>query len=330
MTLNGPRDFFRLVLSYLERAEAELRNWDRIRETQKLDRTNYDQVRATYVAHARDARKLVKSQRTAADRALPGAETELRQRQRAQRKLVEAVAAGGIEPRKANDQNRALNAAIVEWSERVDDLKAILGAETTDALGGPIEFPLEDYPKQIDLSGETKLPRQPLSPMERNIVAALAMLALVLGTVFGIALLRSAVSADLSVSERNMETGFLLVECRNTGNRAIELYVPWPNGQRRAPAGASAPRRSYGLLLFVQQADDARPRLLESAEGAWRYRGSALDEGVPVEVIPNTSALLYLDLNRLAEQGVVPEAVAIELSHHGGGEVVRKEIELPQ
>jgi len=330
LILNGPKDFFRLVLSYQEKAEAELQNWDRIRETQKLDRTNYDQVRATYATHAREARKLVKSQRTAADRALPGAEAELRKNQRAQRKLLEAVAAGSIDARKANDQNRALSAAIAEWSTRVDDLKAMVGAETTASLGGPLAFALEDYPKQIDLGRETKLPRQPLSPMERNIVAALAMLVLVLGTVFGIAALRSHVSMDMTISERELETGNLLVECRNTGNRAIALYVPWPNGQRRAPAGTSSPRRSYGVMLFVQQAIDGRPRLLESAEGVWRYRGSVLDEGTPVEVAPKSAALLYLNLNRLVEQGVVPEALAIELSRHGGGEVVRNEIEMPQ
>lgn len=328
MNLDGPKDFFRLVLSYQEQAASELHNWERIRETQKLDRTNFDLVRAKYAAHERDARKLVKSQRTAADHALPGAETELRQRQRAQRKLVEAVAAGTIEPRKANDQNRRLTAEIEEWSARVDDLKAILAAETTEILGGRVVLPLEDYPKQIDLGRETKLPRQPLSPMERNIIAGLAMLALVLGTVFGIAALRSRVSADLSVSTRDIESGFLLVECRNTGNRAISLYVPWPNGQRRAPEGVSSPRRSYGLLLFVRQQGDARPRLLENAEGVWRYRGTTLEEGAPVEVAPNSAAVIYLELSRLVELGILPQEVAIELTHHGGGEIERKEIEL--
>ncbi len=330
MTLNGPKDFFRLVLSYQERAEAELRNWDRIRETQKLDKTNYDLVRAKYTAHERDARKLVKSQRTAADRALPGVEAELKQKQRAQRKLIEAVAAGGVDPRKANDQNRALSAQVAEWSGRVDDLNAIVQAETTEALGGPITLALDDYPKQIELSNETKLRRQPLSPMERNVIAALIMLVLILGTVFGLAALRSIVGMDLTLSERDLDRGHLLIECRNTGNRAVPLYVPWPNGQRRAPSGAESPRRSYGILLYVRQADDAQPRLLESADGVWRYRGSIVDEGTPIQVSPNTSALIYLDIGKLEEQGVVPEALAIELSRNGGGETERQEIELPQ
>lgn len=330
MNLNGPKDFFRLILSYQERAEAERTNWDRIRETQKLDRTNYDLVRAKYAAHERDARKLVKSQRSAADRALPGAETELRQRERAQRKLVEAVAAGTIEPRKANDRNRALNAEIAEWSARVADLRAIKEAETTESLGGPIVLALEEYPKHIDLGRETKLARQPLSPMERNIVAGLVMFVLVLGTVFGIAALRSTVSMTLALTDRDMDAGYLTIECRNTGNRTIALFAPWPNGQRKAPAETPSPRRSFGLLLFVQQAEDTRPRLLESAEGVWRYRGTEIDEGAPVEVAPKSSALIYLDVNRLAEQGVIPQTVAIELSQHGGGDVKREEIELPE
>lgn len=330
MILNGPKDYFRLVLSYQERAEAERTNWERLRTTQNLDRTNYDLVRAKYAAHERDARKLVKSQRNAADHALPGAETELRQRQRAQRKLLEAVSAGTIEPRKANERNRALTVEIEEWSARVEDLRAIKEAESTESLGGPIVFPLDEYPKHIDLGRETKLTRKSLSPTERNFVAGLVMLALVLGTVFGIAALRATVSMDLSLSDRDMDASYLTIECRNTGNRTIPLFAPWPNGQRKAPADMPSPRRSFGVLLFVQQEGDTQPRLLDSVEGVWRYRGSALDEGVPVEVPPKTSALLYLDTKRLAEQGVIPQRVAIELSQHGGGNVKREEIELPQ
>jgi hypothetical protein len=326
--MSGQNETFRLALSYLERAQAELRRWEKLRADGKLDRTNYDQVRAKYAAHERDARKLCSALRRAAEGELGPAEAELRQRQRTQRKWIEAASAGGVDARKANEQNRRLTAEIAAGAARVEELQAIVSADTTAALGGAIELPLEEYPKRLDLVEAGALPRRKLTPHEKNLVAGGVMLVLVLGTVFGLAVLRSSVRAEFSVSGSEIQTGFVRVQCTNSGNRSIEFYAPWPNNQTHAPAGARWPNRSFGALLFVREIGDNEFRALEGAAGAWKFRGAYLDEGTPVDVAPKVTVSIYLDLDHLREQGLDLDALALEFTRNGGGERRREEVQV--
>ncbi len=324
----GQREIFRLVLSYHERALAELRRWAEIRVSGNLDRTTYDLVRAKYAAHERDARKWVKALRASAERELGPVETELRQKQRAQRKLIEAVSAGSIDARTANSQNRTLTAEIAELSGRAGDLRDIVSAESTAALGGLIDLPLDEYTSRFEIAEFAAPPRRPMTPLEKNIAAGIVMLALILGTVAGIAALRSVVSAEFSASSRDVRDGFVRVECRNTGNRPILCYVPWPNGRAHPPAGAPGAGRSFGLLIFVREPGSTDFRAMEGAEGLFKYRGRVVEEGTPIEVPPRTTSTLFLDLNRLAEQGLEAQALAIEFSRSGGVDRSRQEIEI--
>ncbi len=326
MTPIGQRETFRLVLSYHERAQAELRRWDALRTSRNLDRTNFDQVRAKYDAHEREARKWVKRMRAAAEVDLAPAETELRQKQRAQRKLIEAAAAGTIDAHSANSQNRALTTELAELSERVGDLRDIVSAETTATLGGPIDFPLEEYPKRLESGEAGPPPRRRMTPLEKNIAAGIIMFALVLGTVVGLAIMRSVVSAEFSVSDRDLATGIVRLECRNTGNRPIAFYVPWPNGRDRVPAGGPSAGRSFGVLIFVREAESAEYRALEGAEGVFKFRGRLIEEGAPIEIDPRTTAVVFLDLNVLREQGLEASAISVEFSKSGGSDRVRQEI----
>ncbi len=328
MTTSGQHETFRLALSYLERAQAELREWEKLRTAGKLDRTNYDLVHAKYVAHERDAQKLCEALRRAAESELGPAETELRQHQRAQRKLIESLSSGGVDARKVNEQNRSLTEQIAAGTARVDELRAIVSAESTATLGGAIEVPLEEFPKRLELVELSAMPRRTLSPQEKNFVAGVIMLALVLGAVFGLAVIRSTVRAEFSVSERELQTGFVRVQCKNSGNRPVAFYAPWPNGRPQAPAGAPAPNRSYGVLLFVREAGGGEMRALEGAAGVWKFRGAYLEEGAPVEVLPGVTESIYLDLKRLREQGLTLDSLALEFSRSGGSERRREEVRL--
>jgi len=324
----GQKETFRLVLSYYERAQSELNRWVDIRVSGNLDRTNFDQVRAKYAAHERAAHDWVKRLRTDAERQLGPIEAELRQKLRAQRKLIEAATAGTVDARTANNQNRVLTAEIAECSARASDLRDIVSAETTASLGGLINLPLEEYSKRLDDGDVAAPPKRPMTPLEKNIAAGIVMLTLVLGTVVGIAFMRSTVSAEFSVSSRDLREGFVRLECRNTGNRPIAFYLPWPNGRAQAPAGAPAAGRSFGVLISVREPGATAFRALEGVEGAFKYRGRLLEEGTPIEILPQTTSAIFLDLKLLREQGLDAEALAVEFSRSGGGESTRNEIEL--
>jgi hypothetical protein len=244
--------------------------------------------------------------------------------------LIEAAATGAVDPLKANDQNRKLTAGIQAGTARVDDLRAIVAAETTATLGGQVKLPLEDYPKRLDFDAATdlKLPRRKWTPLEKNLFTGAVMLALVLGTVFGLAIARSTVRAGFSVSAHEMQTGFIRVQCKNTGNRPVEFYTPWPNGQPRAPQGAKGANRSFGVVLSVREKPGGEFRAYEGAAGAWKFRGAYVDEGTPVEVAPGVTESVFLDLNRLREQGLTMDALAFEFTKNGGGELHREEVRL--
>lgn len=318
---------FQLAQSYLDRVEAEIDKWSRLRDAKQLDRTRYDAVKARYQSHLRKAQHLVDAYRREAERKIPSIEETLRARRRTQKKLLEDAAAGRIDPHKANEKNRSLGPEIHELEQQLGELRLIAGAKSAEELGGRIDIPLEDYEKQIGAAPEAPRTRKRLTPLQANLVAGAIMLALVLGTVYGLASLRVVVKAEFSAQAVEGDPDLIRVECRNVGNRPVDFYVPWPRGRHRAPADAPDRSRSYGILLFVQETGSAEFRLLEDAHGLWRYRGETLEGSQPIRVQPRITATVFLDLAQVRGKGLDVQAVAIEFARHGGGG--RERVEFP-
>ncbi len=325
--MSGPTrlEVFRLALSYLERVEAEVDKWSRLRDAKKLDRTRYDAVKAHYESHLRKARRLVDAFRRDAQHKLPSVEEALREHRRSQKKLMEDAAAGRLDPHKANAKNRTLVPAIHTLEQQAAELRLIAEADSADALGGRVDLPLDDYDKQIGPPPQAPSPRKRLTPLQVNLLTGALMLALVVGTVYVLASLRAVVSAEFAAANVEGDPDLLRIECRNVGNRPILFYVPWPGGRHRAPAGAPGRSRSYGVLLFVQESGSDEYRLLEDAQGIWKYRGRVLEGGEPIEVQPRIAATVFLDLAELRARGLVVDAVAVEFARHGGSERERWE-----
>jgi hypothetical protein len=323
-------DQFRLALSYLERVQGEIAQWDKLRADRQLDRTKYDQVRARYADHLSRATRLVDGMRSEAAHELPPSEARLKHAVDEQKKFIRRASVRGGDPVKLNEKGRALARRIAELSAEVDTLHRIAEAVSTGEFGGGVDLPLEEYPRRLDLLPEP--PRRSagrLTTAQSNLLWGAVMLVLVLGSIGGIYLWRAAPHAKFDISNGDLAGGFISVQCRNTGNRPLYLYVPWPNGRTEPTPGLSRRGNSYGVLLYVRMKGERGFRLYEGAENVWKLRGSFVEGSGPVEVRGGSTARLFVDLAKLREAGLDNvTAVAIECSGTGGAGRVRREIDL--
>ena len=323
-------DQFRLALSYLERIAGEHAHWDKLRAGQILDRTKYDNVRATYTEHLNRANAAVQRMRRDAEKEVPVAESLLTDARREQKKLIRRAASAKADPQALNAKNRELSTTISGLSEQLEELHLIVDAQSTGQLGGGVDLPLEEYPRRLDL-----LPKPPrisgkkLTPLQSNLVWGAVMLLLVMGTIGAIYLWRAAPHPEFSISIDDLATGFIVVECRNSGNREMFLYVPWPNGRATPLPGVSRASDSWGVNLSIRERDHAQLRLFEDAGEFWKLRGSYIDNTGPVSVRGGGVVRVALDLDRLRATGLEVEAVLVECTRTGGGVSLSREIELP-
>lgn len=320
---------FCLALSYLERVQGENAHWEKLRADRQLDRTKYDEVSARYRDHLRRAQRAVDHMRRDAERALPAVETRLNAARSAQKKLAKEASAGSVDLHKLNERSREIAKSIAEYDAAAATLRLIVNAETTGDLGGGADLPLEEYPRRLDLLPKpARLFPEKLSPLQANIVAGVVMFALVLGVVVGIYWWRAAPRAEFTIGSEEVGSGFIRVECRNSGNRPLYLYVPWPGGRPEPFPGMPGGKDSFGVLLFVRIEGEREFRLFESAEDIWKLRGDYLEDSGPVEVRGGSAVRVYLDVDRLKLLGMSIEAVTLECSKRGGGERISAIVDL--
>ncbi len=321
-------DQFRLALSYLERVEGEAAHWTKLRADKQLARTKYDEVRARYDQHLSRAKRAVDEMRRDAKLQIPAAESFIEAAKRDQKKLIKLAAKGGVDPRKLNESNRAVASRLGEASETLAELQSIVEAKSTGDLGGGVDLPLDEYPIRLDLLPAPPRLRAPrFTPLQSNLAAGAVMLALVLGAVGGIYLLRAAPDARFEISAADISGGYIEVRCENAGNRPLYLYAPWPNGRSAPLPGVSSDGNSWGILLHVRVAGETGFRLLEDADELWKIRGTFIRTGEPVTVDEGTRARLFLDLEKLRATGIGVESLQIECTKAGGIVEARQQVD---
>jgi len=322
-------DQFRLALSYLERIEGELAHWTKLRADNLLARTKYDEVRARYDQHVGRAKRLVSDMRHDAKRDVYVAESLVDGAKASQKKLIKLAARGGQDPAKLNERSRAASAKLAQTQSQLEEIRAILEAKTTGDLGGGIDLPLEEYPRRLDLlPPPPRLTRSRLSELQSNLLSAVVMLALVLGTVGAIYFWRSAPRATFRIEPDQGSGGFIEVNCTNTGNRPLFLYAPWPNANSEPLPGVSERSNSWGITLKLQLEGESDFRVYEDADGLWKMRGTYVEGGEPVSVRGGSTARLFLDLDKLRATGLNPSSIVIECTEAGGSVLARSEIDL--
>lgn len=328
MPTDDPLDAFRLALSYQEKVAGDLDNWENISESQKLDATRYDQVKSTYVVHLKKITRIVDRLRGYARAELEPLEKSLKKELRSQRKLGDRVAKGDLKPKKANEANRVLAERIADLEGRLEVVRPIALAETTEELGGFIDCPLEEYERRIAL----QYPEEVAAADERTgfnwNVVGFALIAVSIFWMVYYSYMSSGggitpPSVKFSAEMHEEDPGLIRVVCTNVGAREINLYVPWPEGLASAPAAEAFPRFTFGIQLYAVEQGSDSARLVPSSEGSWKYRGSYLSDSRPITVPPGLSANLLLDTRILREQGVDATSVQIVLSRHGAAEVGR-------
>jgi len=319
---------YQLALSYLEHARRKLTEWDRLKAGGHLDRTQHDPVRARYAVHVREADRIVERLKREAKQAIGPLHHRLEQATREHKRLLRGMDGKNTSPKKLNERHRRLQTEIDVLRGDLAMAEAIHATEAADAVGGYIDLPLEKYARELDLpdvsTKTTAGPRRMLTPLQANLLSGAIMLALVLGAVAGLSALRTTIDAEFDAGNVSGDPRLIRVNVRNTGNRGIYLYAPWPGGTARAPSDAPKRSRAYGVSLFVREPGGEDLRLLEDSTGAWKYRGALLQPGEFVEIQPGRRSSVFLDLDVLEQQtGIVPEELAVEFSRSGGFESER-------
>ncbi len=108
--------------------------------------------------------------------------------------------------------------------------------------------------------------------------------------------------------------GVIRASLRNTGRDETAVFAPWPDGMPHA----GAPVNSVGYTLWVREDAGEAFRLFPGSHPAWTVQThSVLDDG-SFFVSPGSEATVDLVLDALAETGVSPQAIRIELTHRNG------------
>ena len=310
---------FRLALSYLQRVEEEIASWVDVRARQKIDLSRYDNIRAVYAEHQKNAQLTVDAFRARAKEDLGPLKEQLRVTKREQRKLLEQAAAGGVSAVEANERNRAHTQAIADIEVQIAHTQMILDAQSADDIGGIIDLPIEEYEKKVTppapTSARTARSSSDSLPTAITTIAA----AIVLGGIAAYLYLNfgRTARASFEVEVDATNPAIIRIVCRNDGNRPLAWYVPWPEGNSRI---ARADATSVGILLYAMERESDTPRLVPNSAGCWDFRGAPLIDSGPLNVRPGLAVKATLDLALLRELGVDAAVVRLVFTHRGGAE----------
>lgn len=309
---------FHLALSYQEKAEAELANWSRIRDTESFDHSQYDLVKSRYERHVKQAREITRTIRQGQKNSIPDLEAEVRRIDRVQRKLLESISAGKLKTKQANAQNRA----IVLEKDRIEGMlfaaHTITDAESTVSLGGAIKLSFEDFIEKLEIDEVTEAAIKPRKDFKATNVAILVLLG-VIGWAFWVyydALGKASWQADVIDAKQTIR-----IRCENIGDNTIRVQVPWPEGRTTDDIPARLRHVTFGVLVYIREKGKTDYQLLPESRGIWKYAGAEYDSTVPLLITPGEETTFSLDVMALRELGLSVEAVKVEYSRYGGRRV---------
>ena len=317
---------YQLALSYKEKSEQEHCDWLELIRKKIFDQTHYDLVKATYDRHIKQATEVCDMIYGAQKNSLDDLEEEISALTLEQERLIGETAAGRMKPKKANEQGRILTNEKNRIQKILDTAQTIVDAESTEALGGLIEMPFEEYEDKLNIKEDAEpspaLIADPESKKELNlknvVVLVLAGLAIWWGVDYYQSIGKAAWSTEITDHRQ-----FLRIQCMNTGKSTLRVYVPWPEGNVKvAVTNSKLKRISFGLLLYVREKGKSEFQLLPETPDIWIVQGKKHSKRSSFTVAGGKRLEIKLDTLALRKAGLKLEAINVVVTRHGGRTVM--------
>ncbi len=314
---------YQLALSYKEKSKQDQCEWLELVKKKTFDQTHYDLVKATYDRHIKQATELCNTIRNAQKNSIDDLEEDILSLTRQQQKLIRYTAEGKLKPQKANKQGRLLANEKNRFQTILDTAHAIINAESSESIGGFIDFPFDEYEAKLELDNTTTPPPEsedPEAKKELNLknVALLVLAGLLVW--WGVDYYRTMGKTTWSTEITNHKQ-FLKVQCLNTGNSTIRVYVPWPDGNVNAETAPKLKRVSFGVLLYVREKGKTQFQLLPETPDIWSVGGNPHTTRSPIAVRSGKNLNITLDTLTLRKSGLKVDAVKLEFTRYGGRKV---------
>jgi hypothetical protein len=319
------REQFRLALSYREKAQKLQQESARAWSAGKIDNASYERLSRFYADHIRLAEKEIARCRDEAGARHDQLRSVHNQLARDYQRVRQEEETRRIAPERAARERARLEHEIAGHREALTELQQMTAAKTSLALGGHLDLPIEAY------RGE---PGAPLASKRRGwrwtweaVVLALALILIGFAVILALPLFTdsdwslwgrrpAALACEFSIDPAQGKS--LQVECRNIGDRPIDLYLPWPAA---LPPGLKQPDRSVGgLELQLRELGTNSFETYPVPSEWWLYNGRPLNAGEPVVVEPLLTVQLHLDLTMVKSIGQGIDAMRV-IAQRGDGEV---------
>ncbi len=318
---------FHLALSYLEKSEEEQAGWERIRETEDFDHSQYDLIKSLYRRHVNQAKILTDTIRNSQTKSVPGLEEVLRDIDRKQRKLIKEISSGKLDPKQANRRNRIITKEQSRFEDILASARAISEAESTADFGGRIELTFEEFEDKLEINDEESLvAEKPPREFRATNVVILVLLGVIAWAAWTYWAAFGKASWETEVKDHKQ---FLHIRCTNTGEKSIRVYAPWPDGSTTLDMPQKLQRITFGILLYIREKGKPNFQLLPDSPGVWNRAGQPFDSTAPVIIRPGERLDIVLDVQELRKLGITIDAVKLEYTRYGGRKVDGHELRTP-
>lgn len=307
---------FHLALSYLEKSEAELAGWERIRDTDDFDHSQYDLVKSRYERHLKQATELTETIRRGQSGSIPDLEDEVRGIERKQKKLLEAISGGKIKIKEANRENRAITKELGRYEEILANARAISEAESTADLGGQFDLSFEEFMVKLDIVDE-ELAAVEKKPREFSTTNVVVLVLIGFGVWAGWMYYDGLGKASWR-TEVTDHRQYIRIRCTNTGDKSIRVHVPWPDGVTTSDIPPKVQRVTFGILLYVKEKGKTAYQLMPESSGVWEVNGEPYESGVPFILRSGERMDIVLDVLELRKLGLRLDAVKVSYTRYGG------------
>jgi len=319
------REQFRIALSYREKAQKLQQESARAWSAGKVDNTSYEKLSRFYADHMRLAEKDLAHWREEAAARHDQLRSVHNQLARDYQRVRQEEEIRRIAPERAAQERARLEREITWHRTAITELQQMAAAKTSEAVGGHLDLPIEAY------RGE---PGAPLSARRKGwrwtweaVVLALALALVGFAVILALPLFTDSDWSLWGRSPAVLECEFnldpaqgksLQVDCRNVGDRPIELYLPWPDAL--PPEIESGDRSVGGFELQLREQGQDAFRTYPVPSEWWLYNGRPLNSGEPVVVEPLLTVRLLLDVTMVKSIGQGIDAMRLT-AKRGDGEV---------
>ena len=233
------------------------------------------------------------------------------------RALLEAHA--DLEENASADTEKAqinLAARLAAVRESIAVCNALASAKSAADLGGPSHLSFEQYATLFPPS------RKPhaidLKPTPLGFVLWLLAMAVV---ILGVLLYRGVIFNGSAIVLDAAQTGPFTIRLtlHHSANQPVTLALSASN---------DLPSAQYMLTLHAREPGAETFRPVEIPPDCWHCQGNRLSGAQPMDIMPATPLELRLDLTRLAETTIFPDALRFVLTASNGRTVSTQEVTL--